>query len=86
MQEIVGAIAGAAGIIEKAGIIGVMLFVMAFLMWERVRLVKELSRMYRQRDRWRLAFVKCKAALDNANPPIKIDLSDLSDLVGEESK
>jgi hypothetical protein len=67
--------------VEKLGVIGVLLVVVGWLVWDRLRLLKELTRTYAQRDRWRLACVKYKAACDAAEPPIHVDISDLSDLV-----
>ena len=73
-----------AGIIEKGGIVGLLVIICAFLLWQLVRYQKELVKAYRERDRWRIAFVKAKATCDNVVPPIKIDLSDLNEIVGYE--
>ena len=81
--ELLAAVPQLAAVVEKLGIVGVLLLLVGFLGWDRLQRMKELAKTYRQRDRWRLAYTKCKAALDAAN--IKVDLSDLSDLVGEES-
>jgi hypothetical protein len=45
--------------------------------------MKELQKVYRERDRWRLATVKYKAACDAQTPPLRVDLTDLQDLIGE---
>ena len=81
MAELFSAIPQLAGLIEKGGIIGLLVIIAAVLIWEVRRLRGELTKCFRERDRWRLAFVKCKAACDTAG--VKIDLSDLADLVGE---
>ena len=80
--EILSALPQLTAVVEKLGIVGVLLLVVGFLVWDRLRQMKELAKTYRQRDRWRLAYTKVKAACDAAN--IKVDLSDLSDLVGED--
>ena len=80
MAEIFSAIPQLAGLIEKGGIIGLLVIIAAVLIWEVRRLRAELAKCYHERDRWRLAFVKCKSACDTVGA--KIDLSDLSDLMG----
>lgn len=74
-----------AGLVEKLGVVGLLLIAVVWLVYERMRLMKDKAAVTQQRDRWRLAYVKCKAACDGANPPIRVDLSDLQDLVGEAS-
>lgn len=73
--------------IEKLGIIGVLVVLniltgyalfKLYGKWEETK--KELNRVYAQRDKARLALVKCKAALDAKG--ITVDLSDVADLVG----
>lgn len=81
MAELFSAIPQLAGLIEKGGIIGLLVIIAAVLIWEVRRLRAELSKCYRERDRWRLAFVRCKGICDAAGT--KIDLSDLADLMGE---
>lgn len=82
MQDIVAAIPAVSAVIEKGGIIGVLLIVCTLLVWEVLRLRKELARTYLQRDKWRLAFVTVKGAADHAGA--KYDLSMLADLIGGE--
>lgn len=86
MQDIISVLPALAGLVEKGGIIGIMLIACGVLSWEVNRLRKrdaertrEIAAIYAQRDRWRLAYVKCKAALDQAK--IVVDLSDISDLI-----
>lgn len=83
MPDIVTPLVGYAGLIEKGGIIGVMLIFIAVLVYEVIRLRKILTSTYRERDKARLALIKCRAALDFAN--IKVDLSDVADLIGDEA-
>lgn len=78
MQEIISALPALSALIEKGGIVGVMLIAIAVLVYERVRLSKELTSTYRQRDKWRLGYVICKQACDAAG--LHPDLSQLSDL------
>lgn len=87
MQELVTALPALSGLIEKGGIIGVLLIACGVLVWEIRRgrrreheFRNEMAKVYGQRDKWRIAFVKCKAALDAAG--VKVDLSDLQELIG----
>lgn len=80
-MELLGALPQLVSLVEKGGVVGVLILVAAVLIWDRLRLMKELRKTYNQRDKWRLAYVKCKSACDNAG--VKVDLSDLADLVGE---
>lgn len=82
-SELLTAIPALAGLIEKAGVIGLLLIAVGMLIYERLRLLKELTKTYAQRDKWRLAFVKCKDACDHHQ--IKVDLTDLASLIEGES-
>lgn len=66
---------------EKLGIVGILLIFVGYLIWDRLRLMKEMRKTYQMRDKWRLAYVRAKAVLDANN--LKLDLSDMSDLLGE---
>ncbi len=94
MQELLTTIASASGLIEKGGIIGLLLMFGGLLGYGCVRLRSdliachkqreaELTSAFKQRDKARFALVKCRAALE-ANG-IKVDLSDISDLLGDEA-
>lgn len=83
MQELLTALPTVSALIEKAGLVGVLIIIAGVLAWEIYRLRGELGKCYRERDRARLAVVKCRAALDAHN--IKVDLSDIADLVGAEA-
>lgn len=83
MQELVTGIAGLAGLIEKGGIIGVLLIGIAVLVYERQTRVKELVKTYRQRDKARLVCVRYKGALDTAG--IRVDTADIDVMFGEEA-
>jgi hypothetical protein len=80
MPEILAAIPQVAALVEKAGVIGLLIAAVVVLAYERMRLLRDLKSAYNQRDRWRLACVKYRAACDNAVPPIHVDVSDLADL------
>jgi ribosome-interacting GTPase 1 len=82
-SELLTAIPALAGLVEKAGIIGLLLIVVGMLIYERLRLLKELTKTLSQRDKWRLAYVKCKDALDHHG--VKVDLTDLANLIEGES-
>lgn len=79
--DALSALPALAGLIEKLGVIGLLLVAVVWLIYERLRLMKELKTTYTQRDRWRLACVKYKAATDAAG--IKVDTTDLADLIGD---
>jgi hypothetical protein len=81
--ELLTAIPALAGLVEKAGVVGLLLIVVGMLIYERLRLLKELTKTYAQRDKWRLAYVKCKDSLDHHG--IKIDMTDLAALIQEET-
>lgn len=82
MQELITALPALSGLIEKAGIVGVLIIFGGMLSWEVLRLRRELAKTYQQRDKWRLAFVTVKAAADNAGA--RYDLSHLTDMVDAE--
>lgn len=82
MQELITALPAISGLIEKAGIVGVLIIIAAALAWEVYRLRGELGKCCRERDRARLAVVKCRAALEAHD--IKVDLTDITDLLGME--
>lgn len=69
-------------IVNKAGVIGLLLIVCGVLVWEVRRLRVELARTYVNRDKWRAGFLICKSALDFNK--INIDLSHMEELVREE--
>lgn len=62
-------------IVEKGGIIGLFIVVVAALIWDRIRLRKDLIETYHERDLCRMVRVRYRAALDANN--IKVDISDL---------
>lgn len=79
MDAILGALPQLVDVVQKGGVAGILILISAVLGYEVLRLRKDLSKTYHQRDKWRLAFVKCKAALE-ANKVALPDLSDLADL------
>lgn len=86
MAETLNLLPQLADLIQKGGVVGVMLIACAALVWEvrrgRRQLHQknnELAVVYGQRDALGLAVVKCKTLLE-AND-IKVDLSDLKDLL-----
>lgn len=70
-----------AALVEKLGVVGLLIAAVVVLAYERMRLLRELKTAYSQRDRWRLACVKYRAACENAEPPIHVDISDLADMI-----
>lgn len=75
MQELLAAVPQIAGLIEKGGIIGLFVILVGFLLFERWKKMKELHRVYGQRDFCRQVSARYKFALDSAG--IKVDISDL---------
>ena len=82
MQELVGAIASFSGVIEKGGIIAVMMIMLGMLAKYCWSLKKLLAVVYRQRDRSRLIQIRYKGALDNAK--ITVDVSDIDRIFQED--
>lgn len=78
MQELVGAVASFAGVIEKGGIIGVMLIITGLLARYSWSLRKQLVVAYRQRDRARMMQSRFKGALDYNK--IAVDVSDIDQM------
>ena len=78
MAELLSALPQLAGVIEKLGVIGVLLIISGVLGWEVFRLRQQNAITFRQRDRWRLAYTIVKASADAAGA--KYDLRDLKDL------
>lgn len=83
MPDIVTPLVSYAGLIEKGGIVGVMVIFSGLMVYEIIRLRKILTATYKQRDHWRLAYVIVKGAADHAGA--RYDLSELAKLVGEEN-
>lgn len=72
-------------LVEKLGIVGILLIAMYFLVRELMRMRAELSKVYRQRDGARLAFVKLRTVLEQNVPPIRIEMGDLDALLKDEA-
>lgn len=81
MGDVVGALPQLASLIEKGGVVGLLIIITGVLGHEVWRLRKELAKQYGIRDKYRLGFALCKQALDNAN--IKIDLTVMGDILKE---
>lgn len=77
--ELLAALPQLAALVEKLGVVGLLLVAVGWLIYERLRLMKEVVKVYAQRDRWRLACVKYRDACDHHG--IKVDTSDLADLI-----
>lgn len=52
-----------AGLVDKLGTIGVLLAIIGWLVWDRLRLVKQGARTFRQRDRWRQIAERFRGAI-----------------------
>lgn len=81
MGEIVSALPGLAGAIEKGGVIAVLVLIIAVLAFEVRRLRAENRTAFEARNKYRLGFALCKAECDRNG--LKPDLSLLTDLLDE---
>lgn len=81
MEAIIGGIPAIAGLIEKGGVIGLLLIIIGVLGNEVFRLRKELTKQYGLRDKFRLGFAICKGECDRAG--LKPDLSMVNDIATE---
>lgn len=61
--ELISALPQLGGLVEKLGVIGLLLAVVAWLINDRLRLLKELRNAYRDRDKARLKGERYRAAL-----------------------
>ncbi len=84
MEAILGNLPQFLAIVEKLSVAGLLVIALAVLGWDYLRVRKDLVKVYGQREKARLGFVKCKAACDANN--IRVDLSDLTDLLDEGEK
>lgn len=75
MPEWVAVIPQLAGIIEKGGVIGMLLIVAVAIGWRLSRKERELNRVYAQRDFCRQVSARYKVLLDSHG--IKVDITDL---------
>lgn len=82
MENFLGAIPQLFSIVEKGGVVGVLTIVCVVLGYEVRRLRLLAPAIYKQRDRWRLAYTIVKAAADGAGA--KYDLRDLEDMLKED--
>ena len=78
MGELVNALPQLAGLIEKGGVVGLLVVIAGVLGNEVWRLRKELTKQYGLRDKYRLGFAICKAECERAG--LKPDLSSLNDV------
>lgn len=81
MDQLLGWLPQLVSIIEKGGPTGLLLIGLILLGKDYLRLRNLLVKVYGQRDKARLGFVKCKAACDAGG--VKVDLSDVDDLLDE---
>ncbi len=74
--EIVGSLPQLAALVEKLGVIGVLLIAVAWLVYERLRLVKQGQKTFRQRDKWRQIAERYRGAIISAGAALP-DVSDI---------
>lgn len=90
-MDILAALPQLVSLIEKLGVAGVLLIACGVLVYEIRRgrhvlheKLNDLVRAYAQRDRARLAYMKCKAVLESTG--VKVDLTDIERLMKDEKE
>ena len=78
MQELISAITQASGLIEKGGIVAVLMIVIGTVCMEVYRLRKLLTMTYAERDKARMINIRYRSSLNNAQ--IIVDISDIQDM------
>lgn len=78
MEQIVGSLPQLADLIQKAGVIGLLLIVCGVLVYEVRRLRKQSEKTFAERDAYRLYYALYKSACDTHD--IKVDTSALQAL------
>lgn len=81
--EFFGQLPQLAALIEKLGVIGLLLIAVAWLVWERMRLMKLSVKTFHQRDRARLREERYRAACRANN--ITVDVSDIDAIFSEDA-
>lgn len=75
VQELLAAVPQLASLIEKGGVIGLLVIVAGFLGLEVKRLRRDINRVYGQRDFCRQVRARYKDRLDALG--VKVDISDI---------
>lgn len=84
MAEIFGLIPQLADLIQKAGVVGLLLLICGVLVWEIRRLRSEAVKTYRQRDRARLERERYKSACIAHS--LAVDISDIAAMFEEDKE
>ena len=66
-SELLTALPQLGALVEKLGVIGLLLAVAGWLIYDRLRMMKELRATYRDRDKARLISERFRAALSSAD-------------------
>ena len=74
--EAINAAQQLAPLVDKLGVIGLLVAAVVGLVWERLRLVKQSVRTYRQRDRWRQISERYRGAILAAGAAVP-DIADI---------
>lgn len=64
MEELIALLPKYADLLQKAGVLGVLLIICGVLGWEVLRLRKQAVKIFAERDAYRLAYVIYKSACD----------------------
>lgn len=74
--ELLSALPQLASLVEKLGVIGVLLIAVGWLVYERLRLVKQGAKTFRQRDMARLIAERYRSAILGGGHSVP-DISDI---------
>ena len=83
LPTLIGQLPQLAALVEKLGIIGVLLLVVGWLIYERMRLMKLSVKAFRQRERARALLQAYMTACKQAN--IVVDVSHIDAIFAEET-
>ena len=78
METLIEQLPKYADLLNKAGVIGVLLIICGVLLWEVIRLRRLSVRTFAERDAYRLAYVIYKSACDREK--VTVDVSALQAL------
>jgi hypothetical protein len=76
MEQLLTALPQLADIVQKGGVVGLLLIVCGVLVWEVARLRKQAAQIFAERENYRLHYAVHKQACDQHG--IKVDTSALA--------
>jgi hypothetical protein len=81
MQELLNALPVLSGVVDKAGVVGILLGGCIFLGWQLDKRRKELIKTYRERDKARMIQNRYKTVLDQRG--IDVNVSDIIEMFAD---